>query len=257
MIRFLCATSIFITARVLAAVNSAPLHVFVDPGHGGSDHGAVYGDAREASLVLSISLKLKQRLKSDSRFKLTLSREDDKTLSLTDRVNMAENSKADILISIHANAASDQRVHGAEIYFQNHLPPDEESLFLANLENQKQKELAPTKVGGEKQNLSKKGDVLSIVEDLKRQKRMQESFQLSRLFLEFFRKPASIKQAPFQMVVRTSIPSILIELGFLTNPQEAEKMLQTKEQNEIAEKLASSLIKYKEILDNKQSAHLQ
>ena len=126
-------SSLILFVSVIAQAN--PLYVVIDPGHGGSDAGAVYGDAKESDIALKVSLQLKKLLEKDRDFKVSLTREADFNLSLEERVQKAEKQKADIFLSLHANASNDQRAKGVEFYFQNNLPADEEAMYLANLEN--------------------------------------------------------------------------------------------------------------------------
>ncbi|NUN04709.1 MAG: N-acetylmuramoyl-L-alanine amidase [Bdellovibrio sp.] len=239
---FLCATPAF------------ALRIALDPGHGGIDTGAVHGQAKEADLVLKVSQRLKVLLDKDESFKVTVTRVQDKNISLPARVKIAEDAKADVFVSLHANAASDQRAKGVEFFFQNNLPPDEESLFLASQENQmlmNSKDLHDISGGDE---LSKKGDVSAIVEDLHRQNRLVSSLNLSQTLTHIWGQDdkasqATIKQAPFYVISKTSMPSVLIEIGFLTNPKEAKRLLTTEYQNDLAKKIYTALLSYKEKMD--------
>lgn len=233
---------------------AAPLHVIIDPGHGGTDSGAVYGKAREADIALSVGKELKRLLEADPHFQVSITRENDHMLSLQERVQMAEKNKADLFLSIHANSSPDKRARGVELYFQNHLPADEETLFLAANENQMLKTVEATSDASS--DPTKKNDVLSIIEDLKRQDRMSSSLKLSLSLLQSFSRPLKpdqkteanvIRQAPFYVVSRTHIPSVLVELGFITNPKEAEKLVQASYQQEIAQKIYSGLRQYKKV----------
>lgn len=234
---------------------AAPLKVVIDPGHGGTDSGAVYGPAKESEIALHVARHLKQLIDSSSEFTASLTRESDHNVSLQDRVRIAEKEKAEVFLSIHANASVDQRARGVEFYFQNHLPADEESLFLANTENQIIQEAKDAGDGP----LSKKGDVLAILEDLKRTHKMKNSYILSeRLLGAWGKQPSdSIRQAPFYVVSRTSIPSVLVELGFISNPKESQKLVQSEYQREIAQKIYRGLIEYKEMVDKASLGRLQ
>ncbi|MEZ0393305.1 MAG: N-acetylmuramoyl-L-alanine amidase [Pseudobdellovibrionaceae bacterium] len=236
---------------------AAPLKVIVDPGHGGSDAGAVYGPAKESEITLQVAKHLQDLLRQSSDFHSSLTRSQDQNLSLQERVQLAEKEKADLFLSIHANASTDQRARGVEFYFQNHLPADQESLFLANLENQMVKETQ-----GPNQDLSKKGDVLAIVEDLKRQTKMRSSYVLSDRLLKAWNKSGRknsnvIRQAPFYVISKTSIPSVLVELGFVSNPKESQKLIQANYQKEIALKIYQGLVDYKEMVDKAELGRLQ
>lgn len=238
----------------LCAAPAFALHIALDPGHGGVDTGAVHGPAKEADLVLKVSQRLKALLDKDESFKVTITRVQDKNISLPARVKIAEDAKADVFVSLHANAASDQRAKGVEFFFQNNLPPDEESLFLASQENQmimNSKELRDISGGDE---LSKQGDIAAIVEDLRRQNRLVSSLNLSQTLTHIWGQDdkasqATIKQAPFYVISKTSMPSVLIEIGFLTNPKEAKRLLTPEYQNDLAKKIYTALLSYKEKMD--------
>lgn len=241
-------------------ISAAPLTVVIDPGHGGTDTGAVNGKIKEAEIALKVSQELKTILDADPLFRGHLTRNSDKMLSLPERVAFAENIKAHLFLSVHANAANDSRAKGVEFYFQNHLPPDEETLFLAATENKMLKQL-------EKENDSeleptKKNDVLSIIEDLKRQNRMAASLYLSQKLLISWDQDKkldthAIRQAPFYVVSKTQMPSVLIELGFITNPKEAAKLADPEHQKQIAKKIYEGLKLYKEKLDKRELGPLK
>lgn len=253
--------NILLGSLFLTSFQAQALHIMLDPGHGGVDTGAVYGQAREAELVLKVASRLKTLLEQNSDFKVSITRTSDKVVPLPARVKMAEQAKADLFVSLHANAASDQRAKGVEFFFQNHLPPDEESLFLASQENQMMmnaKDLHEISGGDD---LSKKGDISAIVEDLHRQNRMNSSLRLTKTLTTVWdndaaASQATIKQAPFYVITKTSMPSVLIEIGFLTNPKEAKKLLTSDYQRDLAQKIYTALLSYKEKMDNSQAKTL-
>jgi N-acetylmuramoyl-L-alanine amidase len=247
-------------ALPLVAHATTPLQITIDPGHGGSDAGAVRGRAREADIALHVAEILQQLVNQDENFHASLTRTTNENLSLNERVAIADKNKADLFLSIHANAANDRRARGVEFYFQNHLPPDEETLYLAASENQVAKaqeltsssEMAPTK----------KNDVMAIIEDLKRQHRMKSSHKLSRKLLEAWNAETkvdnnAIRQAPFYVVTKTNMPAVLVELGFLTNPKEADRLMDPRYQKEVAGRIYAGLKRYKEIVDKGADTPLQ
>lgn len=255
-------TLFFVLFSSFVQASTQPLHVMIDPGHGGTDTGAVRGKAREAEIALKVGTYLKTLLEQDSNYQASLTRTTDKNLSLQERVELAEELKADLFLSIHANAASDRRARGVEFYFQNHLPADEETLFLAATENKVAKSNALENQNT--QDPTKKNDVLSIVEDLKRTHRMVSSHKLSKKLLmaweetnpEIKNNSNIIRQAPFYVVSRANMPSVLIELGFLTNPKEADRLINPEYQKEIAQKIYRGLQKYKDLMDKSNLASL-
>ncbi|MBO9665873.1 MAG: N-acetylmuramoyl-L-alanine amidase [Bdellovibrio sp.] len=236
-------------------------HIVIDPGHGGIDTGAVYNSIKEADLVLTVANRLKTLLAKDPQFLVTMTRAHDRNISLPDRVKLAEQSKADLFVSLHANAASDKRAKGVEFFFQNNLPPDEESLYLASQENQSALNARDLHVISGGDELSKKGDVAAIVEDLHRQNRMLSSLRLTQTLTNIWENDAAamqatIKQAPFYVISKTSMPSVLIEIGFLTNPKEATKLKNNEYQRDLAEKIYNALVSYKEKIDNSAAKNL-
>jgi N-acetylmuramoyl-L-alanine amidase len=96
---------------------------------------------------------------------------------------------------------------------------------------------------------SKKGDVMAIVEDLHRQYRAKSSLKITQLLATDWSHTA-IKQAPFYVVSKTSMPAVLIEVGFLTHPEESKKLNTPKYQQEIAQKIYKAVLQYKEMMDN-------
>jgi N-acetylmuramoyl-L-alanine amidase len=231
------------------------MRVMIDPGHGGSDSGAVRGSIREAELALKVSQLVKSLLEKNPEFTVALTRTEDVNLSLQQRVSVAEKSQADVLVSLHTNAATDPRAKGFEIYFQNHLPADEDLMFLANVENQL---VTPNDHNNSNEDPSKKGDIAAIVEDLKRSYRMQASHLLTKQISSFWTRGNSspIRQAPFFVLAKSTMPSVLIELGFISNPKESEKLSKPEYQKEIAERIYKGLVQYKELMDKGQRQSL-
>lgn len=239
-----------------------PLRIAIDPGHGGSDQGAVRGKVKEADIVLKVSQALKSILETDNRFESALTRTSDSTIPLQERVHRAERIRADVFLSIHANASVDKRARGVEFYFQNHLPPDEETLYLAASENQvANRTAASAEEENSRMEPSKKNDVLSILEDLKRHYRMRSSHLLSKMLLENWDQGSKndsniIRQAPFFVVTKSPMPSVLVELGFISNPKEADRLVNPAYQKEIAERIYRGLVKYKEFVDKTSAINL-
>lgn len=231
------------------AWEASALQIMLDPGHGGIDTGTSLGSLKEKDLVLKVSGYLRTLLESDPQFSVAMTRTSDQHVSLRERVRKAEKAQADLFVSLHVNSNPDARARGLELYFQNSLPPDEESLVLADQENQQE---ASSEVHAETVP-SKKNDVLAIVDDLHRQYRAKSSLLLTQLLQTDWRRtqtaPVIIRQAPFYVVSRTSMPAILIEIGFLTHPEESRKLATTKYQQEIAQKIYKALLHYKEKMD--------
>jgi N-acetylmuramoyl-L-alanine amidase len=237
-------------ALIFISVQSQALQVMIDPGHGGVDSGTSHLGVQEKDLVLKVADYLKKLLADNPQFTVQMTREKDQQVSLSERVKKAEKSQADLFISLHANSNPSSRVQGTELYFQNSLPPDEEILVLAEQENQSEHGSSMAATGASlAESPSKKGDIRAIVEDLHRQHRAKSSLKITQLLAHDWVK-ASIKQAPFYVVSKTSMPSVLVEVGFLTHPEEAKKLSSVKYQQEIAQKIYKAVLQYKEMMDN-------
>lgn len=238
--------------------NAIALQVMVDPGHGGIDSGTSHLGIKEKDLVLKIADHLKNLLATHPQFIVRMTRDRDQHISLSERVKKAEDAQVDLFISLHANSNPSVRVQGTEFYFQNSLPPDEESLILAEQENQTESISSPpsSPLSGSKEESSstpespsKKNDIRAILEDLHRQHRVKSSLKITQLLTLDWPK-ATIKQAPFYVVSKTSMPSVLVEVGFLSHPEEAKKLSSAKYQREMAQKIYNALVQYKEMMDN-------
>jgi N-acetylmuramoyl-L-alanine amidase len=243
-------------AEVPSQPLARPLKVMIDPGHGGTDSGAVYGKAREADIVLKVALALKELMSQDPGFNTSLTRTSDRNLTLPERVADAEKQNVDLFVSIHANASRDQRARGAEFYFQNQLAADEDSMYLANLENQHETQLARET---NSDDMSSHSDVAAIIDDLKHTHKMFESRELSLDLLKAWqpsyggsgvKESTAVRQAPFYVISKTRIPSVLVELGFISNPKESEKLMRASYQREMAQKIYSGLRAYRDKVEN-------
>ncbi len=222
--------------------------VIVDPGHGGSDGGATRGNLREADIVLSVSRHLTKLLEADSEFEPRLTRHRDMELTLEERAQFAQGLERGLFLSVHVNASANPKAHGVEFYFQNQLPPDEESQFMANRENQ----MVDVAAIAER---APKSDVLAIISDLARNFRTRQSANLGEDLVLSWQGPIQVRtlplrQAPFFLITHLEIPSILIELGFISHEREARKLADRNIQMAMAQHLYEGVKKFKERLDN-------
>lgn len=243
----------WIFALAGAQVGASPLTVMIDPGHGGIDNGAVHNSYKEAEITLKVSRKLVALLKRDREFKALLTREEDRRLSLAERAELARNKKADVFVSIHVNSSPIAQAQGAEFYFQNQLPPDEESMKLAHRENSEDDGVARIPYPYLEKN-SFSNEVSTIIGDLLDGDRVLKSSLLSKALKTQWRgnrksKSNSIRQAPFYVLSQMTVPSALVELGFITNSADATELTQDSSQQRMAEDLYRGLKSYKESID--------
>lgn len=249
-----------ISTHAVAAPSA--LRVIIDPGHGGKDHGAQAEDRKESIITLAVSERLAKRLASDRRFQPQLTRTADEFLTLSERVRRSEKLKGDLFLSIHVNWSLDQRAHGFEVYFQNQLPSDEESMFLAARENQEEHNGAPTALEKDPTISHLPGELQLIIQDLARNQRIYASSQLAKELKSAWRgvrknKTQSIRQAPFFVISNLTIPSALVEIGFLSHPDERARLNTPEYQDEVAKSLHDGLIRYYESLDKPAANRLQ
>lgn len=244
---------------------ASPFQIVIDPGHGGVDAGATRYGLREADIALAVSKKLHDLLKKDRRFSVVMTRHEDETLSLKQRALAANRSQGGLFLSIHANSSPDHRVHGPEFYFQNQLPPSEEALFLAARENEVDKSPELQKVvTSMTDHKTDNVDVLAIVDDLIRNHRIVKSDELALSLVDAWQGRAknrkkAIRQAPFYLISNVQMPSVLVEIGYMTNKQEAEALADADYQRKIAQNIYDGIVQFKrlqesggkEILDKK------
>lgn len=228
----------FTVSLLLSPPSLGAFRIAIDPGHGGSEKGAVHGGVEESKIALEISQRLYERIKKDNDFDVQILRQIDKDLSLEDRVGLSQKFRPDLFVSIHANAHPKlPKVHGVEFYIQNQLPIDKETLFLAHNEFSEKSADNPQIMG----------DVESIVFDLQKSHRILKSYQASSFLRKSWKgkKRRMIRQAPFFVLSQNMSPAVLVEVGYLTHAQERKKLTQVSYQNQLVEKIYSALKSYK------------
>jgi N-acetylmuramoyl-L-alanine amidase len=219
------------------------LVVVIDPGHGGEDPGAVGPNGtREKDIVLAIAKKLQAHVNGHKGVRAFLTRDDDYFLGLRQRVEVAQDYGADLFVSIHVDASRSRRVRGASVYCLSLSgATDEAARILAEKEN------ASDRIGGVELN----GDpnLNTILLDLIWTQTINESLRWGGMVLNALEKRHSIKfssprQAGFRVLKSPDFPSILVEVGFLTNPKE-EKILRSESfQSTIAAALRDSIFRF-------------
>jgi len=248
------ATSAFFAFFCVAQAQA--LHVVLDPGHGGHDKGATRGKITESFITLRVAGLVADELKKDSDFKVSMTRKSDIFLELEERASFA-NKQGDLFLSIHVNSSADPKARGHEIYFQNQLPPDQESLFLASRENSNSEsvdQVARSVCFAVKSRPHLNSDIRAIVEDLERNHRFRLSGLLTESLYEtwggdYVNRKQPIRQAPFFVVSNIDKPSALVEIGYLSNENEAQKLMDPVYQKRIAIGIYKALRGFKERTD--------
>jgi N-acetylmuramoyl-L-alanine amidase len=213
--------------------------IVIDPGHGGHDPGAKGGGTTEAELVLDVSLRLAQLLEKVQGLEVVLTRKTDEYISLQERTAIANRENADLFLSIHANANSSVQAQGIETYFLN-FATTLSAAAVAAREN-----------AASGQNMGELPDVVKTIA-------LNNKLDESRDFATYVQRemvaklrPANkatrdlgVKQAPFVVLIGAAMPSVLAEVSFMTNPQEAKLLRSSAYRQRIADALFEAVRTY-------------
>ncbi len=218
--------------------------VIIDPGHGGKDPGATgKRGTHEKDIVLAIAKKLKRRLDQEPGITAILTRRGNYYIGLRQRLRIARRNKADIFISIHADAFNKRSSHGASVFALSLGGASSEAArWLAEKENQSEL-LGGVALHGKSQTLQ------SVLLDLSQTATISASLQLGDNVLHSLHAIARlhherVEQAGFVVLKSPDIPSILIETGFLSNPKEERKLRDPYYQRRIAQAIVNGINQY-------------
>jgi len=225
------------------AEQQAPLVVVLDPGHGGRwPHDGAHGGRglHEKMIALQVAQKTKERLEAQGAT-VILTRDADEDISLTDRVRIANEAGADVFLSIHCNSMEtreDRKVtRGVETYFLSPDPTDAEARMLAQLENG----------GPDAVPLPRANDaVTGILNDLALGQARNDSAVLAQIVQRQMVKGTraqsrGVRQAPFLVLSGTRMPSVLVEIGFISHPREGRMLSRDRYQRRVAQALAAGV----------------
>ncbi len=226
---------------------SARKRIVIDPGHGGHDPGAV-GPKKlyEKDVVLDVALKLKKVLSQDPNIEVFLTRDKDVFIRLEERTAIANSKNADLFVSVHANASPNRTAKGIETYFLN-WTDNEEAMKVAARENQ----ISLRKM---KKMLGER-DVLDVMlGDLKREFKRDESVKLANyiqkaMVTDLTRNynhivDLKVKWALFYVLFGAKMPSVLVEVSFISNPLEERLLSREAYRSELARSIAEGIVKY-------------
>jgi N-acetylmuramoyl-L-alanine amidase len=222
--------------------------VVIDAGHGGHDTGSIGPTGfMEKELVLDVSKRLKTLIEEQMGAEVVLTRDSDTFVALENRTLMANQEKADLFISIHANSSSEKGVRGVETFFLNLNTQSRDALATATREN-----AASDKKIHELQDILQK-IVLNDKTDESRE--LAKHIQTAMSSRTNAGSNRGVKQAPFVVLVGATMPSVLAEVTFISNPEE-EKRLKTPEyRQKIAESLYRGIKSYAETLSSTRAAN--
>jgi N-acetylmuramoyl-L-alanine amidase len=215
--------------------------IVIDPGHGGKEVGAVGPDGLfEKDVTLAIARKLAGSLASKTGARIVLTRDDDSLVSLDQRTSVANQYKADLFLSVHLNSSVGKVAKGSETYFLSVEASDELAKKAAETENAS----AAVPVA------DPSSDLKLILWDLAQQSYLDESSRFAQAIQEEMNAATGVanrgvKQAPFKVLVGATMPAALVEVGFISNPEEEAKLRSDEFQNVMVEALTRAVKRYK------------
>jgi len=200
-----------------------PFTIVIDPGHGGIDGGAKGSSGtEEKTITLAFALELKAKLASTGNYEVYMTRQKDEFLRLDDRVRIARQHEADLFISIHADTIRLKGIRGATVYTVSDKASDEEAEALAIRENLSD-QLAGMEIEGEKQ------EVADILVDLIRRETHSFSIRFARSLIGELSNTVGLINNPhrfagFKVLKAPDVPSVLVELGYMSNPKDEAQL---------------------------------
>jgi N-acetylmuramoyl-L-alanine amidase len=214
-------------------------HVVLDPGHGGKDPGAIGPSGlMEKDVVLDIAKRLRALMYQERQWQVTMTRDTDIFIPLRERTSIANAKDADLFVSIHANAAERSELNGVETYFLD-FATDENSMRTAARENDT--------------SVREVTDLQVILRDLLMTSKRNESSLLAgsvqRALVEApgggkSGRDLGVKHAPFLVLMGAEMPSILVEVGFISNPIEERKVADPKQRERLARSILAGVKEY-------------
>ncbi|UCG38597.1 MAG: N-acetylmuramoyl-L-alanine amidase [bacterium] len=215
--------------------------VVLDPGHGGRSIGAQGSTGTlEKDLVLSVSEKLKRELEEGLGVKVVLTRTADYYVGLKERTAIANNNRADLFISIHANATFRREIEGFETYYLNFRSSDKEAGRYAEMENR----ALGVKGGADEEALLE-----AILWDMAQTSFLAQSSELAsmvqdRLVKNVRGSDRGVRQAPLAVLMGARMPAALVEIGFISNPEQEVRLNRESYQAQIARSLYEAIEDY-------------
>jgi N-acetylmuramoyl-L-alanine amidase len=226
--------------------------VVIDAGHGGKDPGSLGSTTKEKDIALSIALKTGGYIEKNLRdVKVIYTRDDDTFIGLDERAEVATKNNADLFISIHINASPDKKPLGTETYIMGQSK-DNENLRLAMKENSviTWEDNYQTKYEGYDPNSAESFIIFSMMQNIYMKQSTLFASQVEDQFRDRVgRVDRGVKQAGFLVLWRTTMPSVLIECGFISNKEEEKYLKTVQGQEYMASGIYRAFKKYKQTID--------
>lgn len=222
-----------------------PKLIALDPGHGGPDPGALgTSGTQEKGVVIAVARALQQQLQAGGRYRVMLTRASDQYVALRERVEIAQEAKADLFLSIHADSHADRSVRGASVYTLSDSATDREAAALASRENLVDGPVAGMKLANQSE------DVAKTLVAMAQRGTVNDSRRLADSIVRTFGKagvrllPRSHREAGFAVLTAPDVPAALVELGYLSNRQDERLLTVPTHQSALAKALKVSVDGY-------------
>ena len=234
------ANSAIVSKPLPPPADTRPL-IVIDPGHGGIDNGTQAGGEMEKNLVLGFGLALRDRIEKSGKYRVVMTRDDDTFIPLNDRVKVARNQSAALFVSIHADALPRREgdAQGATIYTLSDKASDAEAERLAEAENKSDA------IGGV--NLTDEPtEVADILIDLAQRETKTFSNRFARLLMGEMKTTVRmhkhpLKSAGFRVLKAPDVPSVLVELGYVSNKGDLEHLVSENWRTRTVESMAQAI----------------
>ena len=219
--------------------------IIIDAGHGGKDPGAIgrYGKTKEKHVTLRYAKELKKELLKTKKFKVFLTRDKDYFIPLRKRVEKSQNLKANLFISLHADSHPNKKTTGLSIYTLSEKSSDKHAAMLAKKENK-------ADIVGGANFYGASGDILKTLINLAQRNTMNESAKFAELAIKVLKsRKVNVLQkthrfAGFYVLTAPDVPSVLIELGYLSNKYEEKRLNNAYYKKKVVKSLAAAITKY-------------
>jgi N-acetylmuramoyl-L-alanine amidase len=215
--------------------------IVVDAGHGGQEDGARGPEGTlEKNVTLGVARRLKAALEARLGVRVILTRDADATVGLDERAALANNNKADLFVSLHANASVRPSAAGAEVFYLSLEEYGDQALRVAKGET----EALPVFGGGTR-------DIEVILWEMAQARYIEQSAVLAQAVEAALRErvpmsPRAIQQAPFRVLVGANMPAVLVEMGFISNPDQEKQLASEAFQSSIVQALVESIVRYRD-----------
>ncbi len=215
--------------------------IVIDAGHGGDEHGARGAQGTlEKDVTLGVARRLKAAIEARLGARVILTRDGDQTVGLDERAAVANNNKADVFVSLHANASVRASAAGAEVFYLSLADYGAQAQRVAQGEG----EALPVFGGGTR-------DIEVILWEMAQARHIEASATFAQLVEAALRErvpmsPRAIQQAPFRVLVGANMPAVLVEMGFISNPEQEKQLGSEAFQMALVQALVDSLVRFRD-----------